>query len=65
MDPKIVAILHDAFKKTLDDPKVQDVLAKLELVPAYKSGADYKKSLAETMEMERVILTELGMVKKE
>lgn len=65
MDPKIVTILHDAFKRTLDDPKVQDVLAKLELVPAYKNGADYKKALAATMETERVIMTELGMVKKE
>ena len=65
MDPKIVAILHDAFKKTLDDPKVQEVLAKLELVPAYKSGVDYKKALAETMETERMIMIELGMVKKE
>jgi tripartite-type tricarboxylate transporter receptor subunit TctC len=65
MDPKIVAKLHDAFKKTLDDPKVQEVMAKLELVPAYKSGADYKKMLAETMEMERVILTDLGLVKKD
>ncbi len=65
MDPKIVAKLHDAFKKTLDDPKVQEVMAKLELVPAYKSGADYKKMLAETMETERVILTDLGLVKKD
>jgi tripartite-type tricarboxylate transporter receptor subunit TctC len=65
MDPKVVAKLHDAFKKTLDDPKVQEVMAKLELVPAYKSGADYKKMLAETMEMERVILTDLGLVKKD
>jgi tripartite-type tricarboxylate transporter receptor subunit TctC len=65
LDPKIVTILHDAFKKTLDDPKVQEVLAKLELVPAYKNGADYKKALAATMETERVIMTELGMIKKE
>jgi tripartite-type tricarboxylate transporter receptor subunit TctC len=65
MDPKIVTMLHNAFKKTLDDPKVQDVMAKMELVPAYKSGAEYKKMLAEAMEMERVILTELGLVKKD
>ena len=65
VEPKIVAILHDAFKKTLDDPKVQEVLAKLELVPAYKSGVDYKKALAETMETERMIMIELGIVKKE
>lgn len=65
MDPKIVTILHDAFKRTLDDPKVQDVMAKMELVPAYKSGADYKKMLAEAMETERSILTDLGLVKKD
>jgi tripartite-type tricarboxylate transporter receptor subunit TctC len=65
MDPKIVATLHDAFKKTLDDPKVLEVLAKMELVPAYRSGADYKKALAETMEVERRIMTELGLVKKD
>jgi tripartite-type tricarboxylate transporter receptor subunit TctC len=65
MDPKIVTTLHDAFKRTLDDPKVQDVMAKMELVPAYKSGADYKKMLAGAMETERTILTDLGLVKKD
>jgi tripartite-type tricarboxylate transporter receptor subunit TctC len=65
MDPKIVATLHDAFKKTLDDPKVLEVLAKMELVPAYRSGADYKKALAGSMEVERGIMTDLGLVKKD
>jgi tripartite-type tricarboxylate transporter receptor subunit TctC len=45
MDPKIVTILYDAFRKTLDDPKVQEVLAKLELVPAYKSGPTTRRRL--------------------
>ena len=65
LDPKIVAILHDAFKKSLDDPKVQDVMAKLELFPAYMNGADYKKSLAENMDVERTILTDLGLARKD
>ncbi|MDQ8730000.1 tripartite tricarboxylate transporter substrate binding protein [Bradyrhizobium sp. LHD-71] len=65
MDPKIVKILHDAFRKTLDDPKVLEVLARMDLVPAYKNGADYKAMLAETMEIERGILTDLGLVKKD
>jgi tripartite-type tricarboxylate transporter receptor subunit TctC len=65
LDPKIVKILHDAFKKSLDDPKVQDVMAKLEYVPAYKSGDEYKSYLANAMEIERTILTELGLVKKD
>jgi tripartite-type tricarboxylate transporter receptor subunit TctC len=65
MDPKVVATLHDAFKKTLDDPRVQDTLTKMELVPAYKNGADYKKMLAENMEIERGILANLGLVRKD
>ena len=65
MDPNTVAVLHDAFKKSLDDPKVQDVMAKLELFPAYMSGADYKKALAESMQLEREILTELGLARKQ
>jgi tripartite-type tricarboxylate transporter receptor subunit TctC len=65
LDPKIVKILHDAFKKSLDDPKVQDVMAKLEYVPGYKSGDEYKSYLANAMEIERAILTELGLVKKD
>lgn len=65
MDPKAVTILHDAFKKALDDPKVQQTLAKMDLVPAYKSGPEYKKYLAEAMSVERRILTDLGLVKKD
>jgi tripartite-type tricarboxylate transporter receptor subunit TctC len=65
MDPKVVKILHDAFKKSLDDPKVQEVMAKLEYVPGYKSGAEYKAYLANAMEVETRILTDLGLVKKD
>jgi tripartite-type tricarboxylate transporter receptor subunit TctC len=65
LDPKIVTILHDAFRKSLEDPKVQEVMAKLEYVPGYKSGAEYKAYLANAMDVERKILTELGLVKKD
>lgn len=65
LDPKIVSKLHDAFKAAMDDPQVKDVMNKLEVFPAYMNGADYKKSLAENMEIERKILTDLGMAKKD
>lgn len=65
MDPKIVKVLHDAFKKSLDDPKVQEVMAKLEYVPGYKSGEEYRAYLANAMEVESKILTELGLAKKD
>ena len=63
MDPKIVAKLHDAFKKAIDDPAVQEQLAKYDMVVNYKNTEDYKKHVAETIESERKIITELGLAK--
>jgi hypothetical protein len=65
MDPKVVQKIHNAFKASLDDPEVLAVLKKLDLFPAYMSGADYKAFLKDNMEVERKILTELGLVKKD
>ena len=45
MDPKVVAKLHDAFKKAIEDPAVQATLAKYDMVMNYKSTADYCKSV--------------------
>ncbi len=50
MDPKIVAKLHDAFKKALDDPAVIATLAKFDMVPNYKNTEDYKKFVVEVTE---------------
>ena len=41
MDPKVVKVLHDAFRKTLDDPEHLKVLAQLDQVYWYKSSEDY------------------------
>lgn len=64
MDPKVVQKLHDALKQTLDDPQVRDMMNKLELVPSDLSGPDYKKASAESMEAEKVVLGELGLLRK-
>lgn len=63
LDPKVVAKLHDAFKKAIDDPSVQETLAKYDMVVNYKSTADYQKHVAETIEAERKIITELGLAR--
>ena len=47
MDPKIVAKLHDAFKKAIEDPAVIATLAKYDMVPNYKNTEDYKKFVVE------------------
>ena len=64
MDPKIVAKLHDAFKKALDDPAVIATLAKFDMVPSYKSTEDYKKFVGEVTEFERKVVDKLGLAKK-
>ena len=64
MDPKIVAKLHDAFKKALDDPAVITTLAKFDMVPNYKNTEDYKKFVGEVTESERKVINTLGLAKK-
>src|SRR4030081_226872 len=64
MDPKIVAKLHDAFKKAIEDPAVIATLAKYDMVPNYKSTEDYKKFVVEVTESERKVIDTLGLAKK-
>jgi tripartite-type tricarboxylate transporter receptor subunit TctC len=63
MDPKVVKILHDAFKKALDDPEHMKLLAQLSQVYWYKSSEDYAKWAAETFRSERALMVELGLAK--
>lgn len=64
MDPKIVAILHDAFRKAVEDPAVQATLAKYDMVVNYKNTADYTKFVKEVTESERKVVETLGLRKK-
>ena len=64
MDPKIVAKLHDAFKKAMEDPAVIATLAKFDMVPNYKNTEDYKKFVVEVTESERKVIDTLGLAKK-
>jgi tripartite-type tricarboxylate transporter receptor subunit TctC len=64
MDPKIVAKLHDAFKKAIEDPAVIATLAKYDMVPNYKNTEDYKKFVVELTESERKVIDSLGLAKK-
>jgi len=65
MDPKVVAKLHDAFRKALEEENVVETLMRFEMVPNYKNTADYKKSVEEQVKMEDALLKRIGMEKKE
>jgi len=64
MDPKIVKIIHDAFKKAIDDPENKKVLQQLDQVYWYKSSEDYAKWAAETWVTERATIERLGLLAK-
>ena len=64
MDPKVVKILHDAFKKTLDDPEHLAVLKQFDQVYWYRSGEDYAKWAAETFVAERATIERMGLLAK-
>ncbi|MBR2119392.1 MAG: tripartite tricarboxylate transporter substrate binding protein [Pseudomonadota bacterium] len=64
MDPKIVARLHDAFKKAIDTPSVIALLAKYDMVVNYRNTEDYRKFVAETIASETKAVEALGLGKK-
>jgi tripartite-type tricarboxylate transporter receptor subunit TctC len=64
MDPKIVAKLHDAFKKAVEDPGVQTTLAKYDMVVNYKNTEDYVRAVKEVTETEQKVVDGLGLGKK-
>jgi tripartite-type tricarboxylate transporter receptor subunit TctC len=43
MDPKVVKVLHDAFKSTLSDPSYRRYLETFDLTDSYMTGEDYFK----------------------
>jgi tripartite-type tricarboxylate transporter receptor subunit TctC len=65
MDPKVVAKIHDAFKKAIEDEGVVATLERYEMVPNYKNSADYKAAVAEQIKIEEDLLKRIGMYKKQ
>jgi tripartite-type tricarboxylate transporter receptor subunit TctC len=64
MDPAVVRILHDAFKKTLEDPKVLDTLDKFYQPVIYMNTADYTAYAERTFSTEKATIERLGLAKK-
>lgn len=64
MDPKVVARLHDAFRKSLDEPASVETMERLSMVPNYKSTADYVAFVKEQIATERALVEQLGLAKK-
>jgi tripartite-type tricarboxylate transporter receptor subunit TctC len=64
MDPKIVKILHDAFRKGMKDPAFQKILDKLDMEPFYMNAFEYTKYAKELSDESKVLIEKLGLKKK-
>ena len=64
MDPKVVKILHDAFKKGMDDPAYGKILEKMDMERDYLNTADYIQFVKESCADEKEMVEKLGLKKK-
>jgi tripartite-type tricarboxylate transporter receptor subunit TctC len=64
MDPKVVKILHDAFKKGMDDPAFLQILDKYNMEPFYMNTEDYVKFIQQLAKEEKENVERLGLAKK-
>jgi len=64
MDPKIVKILHDAFKKALFDPESLEIMRQLNQEAAYSTGEDFRAWASETFVNDRALIEQLGLAAK-
>lgn len=64
MDPAVTKTLHDAFKKTLEDPAVLASLEKFDQSVIYLNTADYTKFAAENYVKEKALIERLGLALK-
>lgn len=62
--PAVVKVLHDAFKKGLEDPIHTKVLEKYNQPAWYLSSEDYARYARAQFERERKIIEQLGLAKK-
>jgi tripartite-type tricarboxylate transporter receptor subunit TctC len=65
MDPKVVKALHDAFKKGLESPAYQKMLAEENMPTIYKNSEDYAKFAKEIWAEEKEVVEMLGLKPKE
>lgn len=64
MDPEITRRLHDAFRKTLDDPAVLATFEKFDQTVIYMNTEDYTRWIAEQVVKEKAVIQRLGLMMK-
>lgn len=65
MDPAVVKIIHDAFKKGAEDPAYLEATAKLDQEAAYMSSDDYRRYAAGQLVEQKKLIEDLGLGPKQ
>lgn len=60
---EIVTILHDAFKKALEDPSVIEQFKKLGVEPAYAGPEEFQKDITDSFNRNGEIMKKVGLIK--
>ncbi|GAB1578780.1 tripartite tricarboxylate transporter substrate binding protein [Bordetella petrii] len=64
MDPEVVRILHDAFKKALYSEASMQVMQQLNQEPVYRDSADYRAWAEATYAKDKALIEHLGLMAK-
>jgi tripartite-type tricarboxylate transporter receptor subunit TctC len=64
MPREVVKVLHDAFKKSLDDPEYLKVLAQLDQPAWYMPSDDYARWAVDMLKAERATIERVGLLLK-
>src|SRR5512134_1383011 len=64
MSPQVVKTLHDAFKRSLDDPEYLKMLAQLDQPAWYMSSDDYARWAVDMLKAERATIERVGLLLK-
>lgn len=61
MDAKIVRLLHDAFRKALNEPEVLRVVERFDTVTSYMNTEDYTRWAREQYAIEKTVVEKFGL----
>ncbi len=62
--PEVVAKLHDAFRKAMEEPSYVQALTRYDMVPIYMGPAAYARFAQETFATEKALVEKLGLMKQ-
>ena len=61
MDPAVVKVLHDAFKKGMEEQSYKDSMVKLDQEPFYMDTATYQAHAMKQIQEQKQLVEELGL----